>query len=828
MTASGARIDVGDRSEAKRLMSLRQAWQPEAWVYRRNLGELRYAVTYLGNSAQRMRLFPGCWIPDNEAPVSIADAAGMSSEDTGGLDLPDELIADAHDALNRLGSGGPLALAQLMKRLTENFEVAGECFLVGEDDDDTGESWDVRSTSEVVVSNDGRFGYRNTPLATGAASGDVTYVDTSPLSRTFVSRLWVPDPEWRVLADSPVRACLDILEELLLAGKEVRAHTRSRLANNGILKVPSELEVVHANAVDVDDEDDPFLAELMAAATAALTDEGAASAVVPLIVKGKAEALKGLEHMPIKRDAPTESAKDRQELIGRLATGLDLPAEVLTGKVDLNHWTAWQVDDDAFRHHIEPVVVTEVDALTTGYLWVELESRGHPRALVRQVVVWYDPTALLTHPDRSKDAFAAHESLALSDEALRRYLGFPDTDAPDDLEVLRRIALKIRTLDPAIQAAIFKRLDPTLPDPVNVTTPPTEPGEGDDGGGEGPDNGEGPPPAGPPDGPPPASGASVSEPGPQHAAPTSLPPSPDVPGVPPESVTASRRLLTIDRSLRDRLLTTVNATMLRALERAGAKVVSKARTASAAAIRETIRDVPTYLVCPTLGPAVVASLGVDATEVVEAELAELAQQWDRWVTTGQEQALRAAASIAGLDIATAYAQLAGKFAEDRAAGWTLLADAMRDRARVLMAGQGGVDEAVVIEVDTMLTVGPVRAALARAGGYGTGASAGIGPDFRPADLLDRMGGIGTGHTIRDLLGSNGVDTEAYQWVHGYSENPFEPHLDLDGIVFYDFADDTLAAGGDAEWLGSTEYFPGDHGGCMCDFMPIYVPTGGGA
>jgi hypothetical protein len=704
----------------------------------------------------------------------------------------------------------------MQKSLTESCEVAGECYLIGQIDPIARtEEWTIRSTSETVITNDGRFGIREAPVG-GTADNAVEWLDTDS---TFVTRLWWPDPEWRMMADSPVRAVLDILEELLLLSKDVRATARSRLANNGILGIPSELEVVTSAAADLDPDADPFLAELLATAAAALTDEGSASAVVPILLKGPGDVIDKIKHIPIDRKEHTNNIQQRQELIARLATGLDLPAEVLTGKADLNHWTAWQVDDDAFRHHIEPIVTVEADALTVGHLWTDLAARGWQPDDYRKVVMWYDPTALVTHPDRSDDAFKAWDRMAISDEALRKYLGFPDTDGPTYDEILTRMATHLRTLDPTIQAKILQKIDPSIPDiapggqinvtppPAAPTPPPTQPTPG--------------PPATPPPGESTVNGDIVGDVEVRAitAAGRVMPPVPD------HALVASRRLVDIDRRLRERVHTAANLALKRALERAGARVVTKARTASSAPIRDAIKDVPTWRVPAVLGPSLVAALGFNEAAILDAAFTELREQWDRWVETGQQQALRAAASIAGLDVNTAYAQIAGKFADDRAAGWDILRSAMEDRARQLLVDRSATEAELEVDVDSLLSVNAVRAALAVAGGFGgTIDSAGLGDAGYPVDMTEPMGGIGTGATVTGVLTDAGGNIAAYQWVHGYTDNPFEPHEALDGAIFSDFSDNALSVPADAGWsIGF--WVPGDHKGCTCDFMPIWLPPG---
>ena len=83
-----------------------------------------------------------------------------------------------------------------------------------------------------------------------------------------------------------------------------------------------------------------------------------------------------------------------------------------------------------------------------------------------------------------------------------------------------------------------------------------------------------------------------------------------------------------------------------------------------------------------------------------------------------------------------------------------------------------------------------------------------------------VGGIGTGSAVSDMLNTAGAQTAGYEWVHGPSLRPFEPHVDLDGIQFESFDAEALANHGD--WPDNAYFMPGDHDGCLCDFMPIWM------
>lgn len=91
-----------------------------------------------------------------------------------------------------------------------------------------------------------------------------------------------------------------------------------------------------------------------------------------------------------------------------------------------------------------------------------------------------------------------------------------------------------------------------------------------------------------------------------------------------------------------------------------------------------------------------------------------------------------------------------------------------------------------------------------------------------------MGGITSGHTMSEWLGSNGIETDRKIWLYGYEEEArrtFNGHLQMDGLVFTDWNDDALLVAPQDAWLRTHYYFPGDHFGCACVVAP-YVPNRG--
>lgn len=125
-------------------------------------------------------------------------------------------------------------------------------------------------------------------------------------------------------------------------------------------------------------------------------------------------------------------------------------AVAVTGN-SMNHWGAWLTQEDTVTTHIEPPLALICDALTTQYLWPVLEQMGVEDH--ENYVIWYDVRHMISRPTLGTDALALHERDAISDDALRRTMGFDDEDAPekqDDSDRVAEIVLAMVQANPAL------------------------------------------------------------------------------------------------------------------------------------------------------------------------------------------------------------------------------------------------------------------------------------------------------------------------------------------------------------------------------------------
>lgn len=437
LTASAARITTSEKT-AKRLGS---SWQNRSFFYYDNIGEIWYASQFYSRSLSKLEL-----------PVQQKDEEGEWVECT------DQTVLDAWERVQDPDSEGR---SKMLANYGRIIFLTGETRLICyvdplEPADTTGdaippeptpiERWEIVSSFEITMGERGTF---TRHVDEGDSAGKIEYKPPAGPSLDFgegvVYRLWRPHPKYSRRADSPMRAVQDICEELLVLTYGVRNVARSRVTGPGILWIPDEIDLPAPDAGD--DDDDPFLTELTEAMVKPIADETSAAAVVPYIARGPAEAIKAVTLTTLRQATDSiPEAKLREEAIGRLALGLDLPPEILEGLADSNHWTGWLIDEQTWTAHVEPIAEMMVQDFTAIYLRPMLRDLGVAQPEIYRV--YYDETEVVQHPERGQDAKDVFDRGGLSWEALRAETGFQEDDAPSEDELRLRADLEGRGAQP--------------------------------------------------------------------------------------------------------------------------------------------------------------------------------------------------------------------------------------------------------------------------------------------------------------------------------------------------------------------------------------------
>lgn len=406
LTAAAVPVPAPDA----KLVSHAKPWQDEAWGYYDTLGEYNYAVTWKSAMLSRVRLIVAEILPGQDEPVRSEDDTAM-------------------DVLGRL-SGGPTGQSQMMANMGVQLDIPGECFLVGETLSGV-ERWAVRSTDEVRV--------RHEAFQVVAEASPTDRVEWRPVgANAMIIRVYRPHKRWSSVADSPARAARGTMRELELVNRHILAQYLSRISSSGMVVFPDE--VTFPTREEFADAPDPFVAEWIEQAATAIREPGTASSVVPMPIKVPGEYVDKVRFVDFTTAHDSDVIAKRDSAIKRLATQVNIPAEVLLGMGDVNHWGAWQIEEGAIKTAIAPDAELICDALTTSYLQPRLRASGVDNP--ERFVIWYDLSELTLKPDRSKDAIQLYDRLEIDGDALRRETGFTDDDKPEGDE-LGEQALKL-------------------------------------------------------------------------------------------------------------------------------------------------------------------------------------------------------------------------------------------------------------------------------------------------------------------------------------------------------------------------------------------------
>lgn len=776
LTASGMVIDLQDRNVVTNLQATKMAWQTVAWNYRDNIGELGAALRLKANIISKIQFVPAAVAEGDDEPRQLTGDPEKDQDEDGAPLLDQHVIDAAIDCVSSLPFEKGYGFQGM---ISQGFDVAGECWLHGYPDEDGDETWSVRSTSEIVASTAG-LGVIETP---GKAA--------RPLDKDneALIRLWVEHPQWHALADSPMRMLMDVCEDVILIGRELRAAARSRIAANGFLLVPNELSFSKRAEGEITDEKDDFQADLTAGMTAPIANEGDAGAIVPMVIRGESEDLKEFRHVGVERTPSPELLAKQQAALMRIADGINLPSEMMgtgdSGKSmgSVNHWTGWLIDATTFKNYIEPDAKQIADSLTMSYfrrklrLPVEKGGYGLTKDEALSVQIWFDAGNVTENANRSDDADDAMDRGAISFKAYRDAKGFSDEDAPDEDDLRQLQMVKQTTVDPNVSgqlAAILLGLKETKPEPTPQII----------------------------------QGQAVREPvqiGP-GAAQGQTPTAP-VPGgrvasaVPEPTIITAEVLAEIDRQLRERLRQAGDDAVLRAVEKAGNRI--KAKAANHSSMAALVKGTDAMTVGETLGQARIAELGLVEDALLAAAFTILSAQFAKWTASAIKASIKAAAKLVPISLTT-QSSLAQSLTSRVPSAWKRFEGSLKKRALDKMYGRQG-DELRGEVPDTIVLPGDVREALTEIGGGDT-----------------MGGGLATGDDIVRVI-SHQAEPLGFTWRYGITEREraFEPHLHLAGRRFTGFEDPELKPPPGYEWVG-LHMQPGDHNGCMCDYVMAWA------
>jgi hypothetical protein len=379
-----------------------QEWQAEAAELYNMVPELRYGIYWIASSSSRAKL------------IVAKNPTGETTEPTP-LDRSDP----AWLPLLELAPTEP-EQAMLLFRIVTLMKLLGRWRLVGFDTEAGNRQWLVASEYDYRESGDGIWVHDTTSGCNLELRKD----------QVWSIPMYMPHPVKSAEPDAPTRALIGTLHELLDLSGHVQTAAKSRLAGAGLLLVPNSLTTVtpgQSRGVNPP-EGDPLMHGLMRTAQTAIRSPNDVSRHLPVMIRGNQEALQGVRHLSLSTPFDERVDELRTSAVRRIAIGLDLPAEVLTGMGDLNHWTAWAVEASGNRVNIEPTLSFVSRELTVKFLQPALAAMGI--ANPHEYMITFDDAAVQNESNKGDLALAAFELGIISADAARTALGYGVGDAP--------------------------------------------------------------------------------------------------------------------------------------------------------------------------------------------------------------------------------------------------------------------------------------------------------------------------------------------------------------------------------------------------------------
>ena len=360
------------------------------------VGEVRYIVGWAADQMSRMQ-----WdvMVDGSADweLELADGKVVRSSAKEG-DKSHSLASEK--VLRSIGW-----TSQMVRLVTTNLYVAGELYYVYVDN-----GWRVLS----VIHPDQKQIFAK--------------------AQHVVRGLW-PSPIDPDQPDAPLFGVLSILSDMDWLSKMSRAQSANRAAMRGILGSADGLEFA---------EGGDFWAEWDSSIRAKMQDP---TDVGPVHLRGAKELVepaangRGMAGLSwVVPDFPYDARVEgrMESMIQRLAYGLPVPPEILLGMSAHSRSTAFQIEENSYRAHIEPPaqIVSQIATDVLNTLFPD-----------NTVEVVPDPVLLLAKRSTVQDVKDAFDRGAVSEDYLRQVLGIPEWAEPSEEERQRRQVIGIDPLE---------------------------------------------------------------------------------------------------------------------------------------------------------------------------------------------------------------------------------------------------------------------------------------------------------------------------------------------------------------------------------------------
>lgn len=454
-----------------------------SWDWYKRIGEVHYAISRSARIAGYAKL--QCVLLDETGAIEDTVDDGLAAEHVANIVSP---------------YGGARGL---IDRFYTLMKVPGDSYLIDVvDDDGDSEGYHFMSPDEMDLTSfsrwkpgSGSLRWITVPHSPDGSIGGSSRFYREVAAENMLGRVWNPDRRYVDLTDSAL-AALDVeCEALDLLTKTIKAKLMSRFALAGLFFLPDSIanaRVTRSQNMIAGQEVDNTVNYLIAAMTKNVRNWEDATAYMPILLRGPADAGEKIKHIVMDREVFQTDLELRRELIGRILMGLDSNQDSVEGGSSQSHWGAWAASDEERRIAVQPDLEIMCWALTRLVLHRKLLADGMDPSEIVKHAVWFDLSAAAVKSNQQEDGRQLRDRGLISGKATRRLAGLREEDEIDPKEYVRWVGAQ--TKNPVLMMHGLdeeKNIDwekampaPIPPGPVAdspADDPETGPGKGDPG-----------------------------------------------------------------------------------------------------------------------------------------------------------------------------------------------------------------------------------------------------------------------------------------------------------------------------------------------------------
>jgi hypothetical protein len=483
---AAAEIDLRSRTDqnyTRATVAHSKSTSARPWNWYDNIGEVHYAISRSARIAGYAKL--QCVRYDEKGEVEAIVTDGPAAEYVRNITSP---------------YGGTRGL---IDRFYTLMKIGGDSYLIDvKDADGDSEGYHFMSPDEMDLSSFSRWRpgagalrWITVPQSNEGGNGATSRFTREVQAEDMLGRVWQSNRRYADLTDSALRA-LDVeCEALDLLTKTIKAKLMSRFALAGLFFIPDSIANARTTRTQnqiAGQEVDNTINYLIAAMTKNVRNWEDATAYMPILLKGPADAGEKIKHITMDREIFETDLNLRRELINRILQGLDSNQDTTKGGEAQSHWGVWAASDEERRIAVQPDLEVMTWAMTRLILHRKLQEDGMAPEEILKHGVGFDLSAAAVKSNQQEDARQLADRGLINDDAVLRMNGLTEKDKMDEEGYVRWVGQQ--TKNPVLMMHGLpeeKKIDwdkampqPVVPGPAPDSTaddPERGPGQGDPG-----------------------------------------------------------------------------------------------------------------------------------------------------------------------------------------------------------------------------------------------------------------------------------------------------------------------------------------------------------